>query len=174
MLFFWSVLGVVLLQRMSELILAAKNARWIRANGGYEVGAYHYKYIVSLHFAFFASLLSEVLYRGVHLSMPAWWFVPFTFFVLAQLLRYWCMASLGRHWNTRILIVPGVAPLRNGPYRWIRHPNYWVVAIEILTLPLTFHAFATAIVFSLLNAWLLLRVRIPQETSAVYSRQRSE
>lgn len=174
MLFFWSVLCIVLLQRISELLLAAKNARWIRASGGYEVGSSHYKYIVVLHITFFVSLILEVMYRRELHSLPSWWMVPFTFFVLAQLMRYWCIASLGRHWNTRILILPGAEPLRLGPYRFLRHPNYWVVAIELLSLPLTFHAFTTAIVFTLLNAWILLRIRIPLETQAVYQRQRSK
>jgi methyltransferase len=169
---FWTVLCVVLAQRISELMVAKRNARWIRASGGYEVGANHYKYIVLVHISFFVSLIAEVHYGGGLQALPAWWFIPFSYFVLAQLMRYWCILSLGRHWNTRILILPGTPPVRRGPYRFIRHPNYLVVAIELFALPLVFHAFATAIVFTLLNAWILLRVRIPLETSAVYQRQR--
>jgi len=173
MSFFWLVMGVVLLQRMGELVLANRNARLIRSLGGYEIGSSHYKYIVLLHLFFFLCLIWEVV-RGHHVSLlPDWWIFPFSLFVLAQILRYWCIVSLGRHWNTRILILPGSKPVRRGPYRFFRHPNYLVVGIELLALPLTFQAYATAILFTLFNAWLLLKVRIPIEQQAVYTRRDS-
>lgn len=172
MLFFWIVYGTILLQRLGELFMASRNARLIRACGGYEVGAEHYKYIVLLHASFFASLLLEVWRGGKPFILPAWWYIPFCFFLSAQLLRYWCMYSLGRRWNTRILILPGAPPVTRGPYRYLRHPNYLVVAIELLTLPLTFAAYSTALVFTLLNAWVLLRIRIPLENRAVYEREK--
>lgn len=168
MTFFAIVLGGVLLQRGGELLLASRNARYIRAKGGVEVGAEHYKYIVLLHLLFFASLIFEVNMKENPQVLPVWWICPFSVFLLAQLLRYWCMRSLGRHWNTRILIVPGTQPVIRGPYRFLRHPNYLVVAVEILSLPLTFGAFFTAITFSILNAWLLLRIRIPLEEKSLY------
>lgn len=171
MAFFGLVMGVVLLQRLGELILANRNARLIRSLGGYEIGSDHYKYIVLLHLLFFLSLIWEVVAGQKVPLLPNGWLFPFTSFVLAQFLRYWCIISLGRHWNTRILVLPGSKPVRRGPYRFLRHPNYLVVGIELLALPLTFQAYATAILFTLLNAWLLLKVRIPMEQQAVYARR---
>lgn len=167
MTFFWSMVTFVLLQRIAELVLAKRNAEQIRKMGGYEVGESHYKYIVLLHALFLPSLVLEVSVSGMD-RLPVWWSVTFSLFVLAQMLRYWCIVSLGRHWNTRILVLPGAAPVKRGPYRFLRHPNYLVVAVELLALPLTFHAFTTAALFSLANAWLLLRLRIPAEEQAVY------
>lgn len=168
LLFFGLVLGAVIVQRIAELYLATRNARYVRAKGGYEVGAHHYKYIVLLHILFFLSLVGEVIGKNSSETLPAWWALPFSLFLLAQALRYWCIRSLGKRWNTRILILPGEAPVQRGPYRYIRHPNYLVVAIELITLPLTFSAVTTAILFSLANAWLLLHVRIPLEEGMVY------
>ncbi|MCG5253026.1 isoprenylcysteine carboxylmethyltransferase family protein [Brevibacillus agri] len=168
MLFFVTVMAAVCLQRFCELVLAARNARYVCALGGVEIGAGHYKYIVLMHVCFFVSLMVEVLATGSASALPPWWGYSFGLFLAAQLLRYWCIQSLGRRWNTRILVIPGEAPLRRGPYRWLRHPNYVVVAIELFTLPLTFSAVNTAVAFTLLNAWLLLRVRIPLEEKGVY------
>ncbi|MED4780621.1 isoprenylcysteine carboxyl methyltransferase family protein [Brevibacillus choshinensis] len=164
MIFFWIVLGILLLQRVGELFLAARNARIIRSLGGYEIGAGHYLYIVALHTLFFISLILEAQPS----SLPRWWLLSFAFFLAAQILRYWCIWSLGNRWNTRIMILPDSLPIIRGPYRFIRHPNYLVVAIELFALPMTFGASLTAFSFTLLNAWLLLRIRIPMEESAVY------
>jgi methyltransferase len=89
--------------------------------------------------------------------------------LLCQAGRYWIIASLGRQWNTRVIVVPGMPAVRRGPYRfaWLRHPNYWVVAIEGIALPLVHTAWLTALVFTALNAWLLLRYRIPVENEAL-------
>jgi len=171
MSFFWLVMGVVVLQRIGELLLANRNAKRIRSLGGIEIGSDHYKYIVLLHLFFFLNLIGEVVSGHKVMLLPTWWLFPFTLFVFAQILRYWCIYSLGRHWNTRILLLPGSKPVRRGPYRFLRHPNYLVVGIELLTLPLTFQAYKTAVLFTLLNAWLLLKVRIPIEQQAVYARR---
>lgn len=168
MAFFWTVVATVLAQRVCELALAARNARYIRSLGGYEVGAAHYKSIVMLHCLFFASLLLEAGRTVGTRELPPWWAVTFSLFLLAQVLRYWCMRTLGRRWNTRILILPGQPPIRGGPYRYLRHPNYVVVAVELFALPMTFSAITTALLFSAANAWLLWRVRIPLEEDAVY------
>ncbi|MFA4132452.1 MULTISPECIES: isoprenylcysteine carboxyl methyltransferase family protein [unclassified Brevibacillus] len=172
LLFFGFVMAGVVLQRLVELLIAMRNARYIRSKGGYEVGASHYKYIVLLHFLFFLSLLFEVVGKGSAMVLPSWWAIPFCLFLIAQGLRYWCIRSLGKRWNTRIFILPGEAPIKQGPYRFIRHPNYLVVSLELLLLPLTFSAVATALAFSLLNAWLLLRIRIPMEETSIYDGHR--
>jgi methyltransferase len=103
--------------------------------------------------------------RGATLG-PLWW-LWLTVYALAQLGRYWVISTLGPYWNTRILIVPGGQRVTRGPYRFLSHPNYVVVACEVLTGPLIFGAWVTAILFSLLNAALLLGVRIPAEERAL-------
>lgn len=165
MSFFFTVCAAVATQRVSELWLANRNGRYIRSRGGYEVGAGHYKYIVLLHVCFFLSLLLEGMRTG---GEPApWWMATFSLFLLAQLFRYWCILSLGRRWNTRIYVLPDAPLVRRGPYRFVRHPNYWIVTVELLVLPLTFSAYFTAVFFTLCNLWLLLRVRIPAEERAL-------
>jgi methyltransferase len=84
----------------------------------------------------------------------------------SQALRWWCIATLGRRWNTRVIVVPGLAPVSGGPYRWLRHPNYVAVVVEGAALPLVHAAWVTAVVFTVLNAF-LLRVRIRVEDAAL-------
>ena len=120
--------------------------------------------IVALHSLWLVSTLVEGLLRGP--EIPAWWPLPLMAFLLVQPLRYWAIFSLGTNWNTRVLVVPGVKLVRSGPYRYFPHPNYVVVAVEILTFPLIFGAWITAIVFSILNAALLL-IRIRTENQAL-------
>ena len=110
------------------------------------------------------STLVEGLLRGP--DLPAYWSVPFSIFLLAQPLRYWALFSLGENWNTRILVVPGAKPVRRGAYRYLSHPNYVVVVVEILTFPLIFGAWITALVFTALNA-AVLSVRIREEDRAL-------
>src|SRR5690606_20225813 len=95
------------------------------------------------------------------------WWVFLIVFAAAQILRVWALASLGRFWNTKILVLPGAKKVKKGPYRWLPHPNYIVVALEILSLPLIFGAWRTALVFTIANALLLLLVRIPAEEKAL-------
>jgi methyltransferase len=150
--------GLVGLQRLLELALSRRNERLLRARGAVEIGREHYPLIVALHALWLLSTLTEGILRGPEL--PALWSIPLMFFLLVQPLRYWAIFSLGEYWNTRILVVPGEQLVRRGPYRYFRHPNYFVVAVEILTFPLIFGAWITALVFSILNAALLyLRVR---------------
>jgi methyltransferase len=155
------VVGVCLvaLQRLLELVYSRRNERRVRARGAVERGAGHYPVMVALHSFWLISTFVEGLLRGP--EIPAWWPVPFVAFLLVQPLRYWAIVSLGTNWNTRILVVPGGKLVKSGPYRYFPHPNYVVVAVEILTFPLIFGAWITAIVFSLLNATLLfVRIRI--------------
>ncbi|WP_225217681.1 isoprenylcysteine carboxyl methyltransferase family protein [Sporosarcina gallistercoris] len=163
-MFFWIVISIVILQRLTELVIAKNNEKRMKAQGAYEVGARHYPAIVLLHTAFFVSFLLEVVIRKPSLS-PIWGAL-LTIFLLTQLLRVWCLASLGKYWNTKIIILPGADVVMKGPYKFIRHPNYVIVATEILVLPMIFGAYFTAIVFTLLNAW-MMSVRIPQEEQAL-------
>ncbi|KIL80252.1 isoprenylcysteine carboxyl methyltransferase family protein [Bacillus badius] len=162
---FFLVFTFVVLQRLLEVIYARSNEKRMRAQGAIEFGAEHYKWIVLLHVLFFVSLLAEVFYIGMDLA-PGWqWF--FAGFLIAQLLRVWSLASLGPFWNTKILVLPGASKVKRGPYRWIPHPNYVVVAMEIASLPLIFGAWRTALIFSVANALLLLFIRIPAEEKAL-------
>lgn len=160
----WAVILVVGVQRMAELAVARRNARWARQQGGYEVGRRHYPLIVSVHLLWFSGMAGEILLGA---TPPAWWPAPAALFLLAQFLRYWCICSLGRHWNTRIWVIPGREPVIRGPYRYIRHPNYLAVIAEILTLPLALGAFWTAATVSFLNLLVLFGVRIPAEERAL-------
>ncbi|CAA9451510.1 MAG: Alkylpyrone O-methyltransferase (B. subtilis BpsB) [uncultured Rubrobacteraceae bacterium] len=156
--------ALVAVQRLLELFRARRNERRARARGAIERGRGHYPYIVALHSLWLVSTLVEGLLRGPEL--PALWPVPLALFLLVQPLRYWALSSLGESWNTRILVVPGARPVRRGPYRYLSHPNYVVVVVEILTFPLIFGAWMTALVFTVLNAAVLF-VRIREENRAL-------
>ncbi|CAN5701366.1 alkylpyrone methyltransferase [soil metagenome] len=160
------VVGVALVavQRLIELFYSRRNERRLRARGAIERGAWHYPVMVGIHVLWLASTLVEGLLRGP--EPPVWWPLPLAAFLLVQPLRYWVILTLGMNWNTRILVVPGGKLVRSGPYRYFPHPNYVVVAVEVLTFPLIFGAWITAIVFSLLNAGLLF-VRIRTENRAL-------
>ncbi|PPA69818.1 isoprenylcysteine carboxyl methyltransferase family protein [Jeotgalibacillus proteolyticus] len=163
---FYFVYSAVLLQRLAELVLAKENEKWMRERGAFEAGASHYPFMIALHAGFFICLLVETVASNKPLS-PIWPFLAFLF-ILTQVLRVWCLYSLGRFWNTKILILPGAKVVRRGPYAFIKHPNYVIVTIEILLLPLIFQAYVTAAVFTLLNA-AMLSVRIPAEEKALKS-----
>ena len=155
---------MVALQRLLELRLSRRNERRLRARGAVERGAGHYPWMVALHSSWLLSTLVEGLVRGP--IFPALWPVPLALFLLVQPLRYWAIFALGESWNTRVLVVPEGRLVRRGPYRYFKHPNYVVVAVEILTFPLVFGALLTALVFSALNAALLF-VRIREEERAL-------
>lgn len=165
MTFFYIIVGFVVLQRLLEVAYARSNERFMKKQGAIEAGAAHYKWIVLLHVLFFVSLTVEVFYTGGNLGEA--WPIFLLIFILAQILRVWALASLGRFWNTKILVLPGAKKVKSGPYRWLPHPNYIVVALEIASLPLVFGAWRTAIVFTVANALLLLLVRIPAEEKAL-------
>ncbi len=152
------LVGYVILARLAELLVARHNTRRLLAEGGHEVGRRHYPLIVATHIAWILALAFLVPTE----APPAPHFlVPF---VLVQVIRYWVIVSLGARWTTRIIVVPGAALVKHGPYRWLRHPNYWVVAAEIALLPLVFGAWEIALGFSAVNAGILLhRVRIEEK-----------
>jgi methyltransferase len=151
------LVGYVVLARWGELLLARRNTRRLLAGGGHEVGRRHYTLIVATHAAWILALVFLVPTE----TPPAPYFlVPF---MLVQVIRYWVIGSLGARWTTRIIVVPGAPLVKHGPYRWLRHPNYWVVAAEIALLPLVFGAWEIALGFSAVNAVLLHhRVRIEE------------
>lgn len=158
-----AVAGVALL-RLVELAHAARNARRLLAQGGVEHGRGHYPLFIALHAGWLASLVIFV-----PAERAASWPLIAVFLGL-QGLRLWIIASLGRFWTTRVITVPGAPLVARGPYRYLRHPNYAVVAVEIAILPLAFGAWEIAVVFTLLNAALLWR-RIGIENRALAERR---
>jgi methyltransferase len=161
---FYGVIVFVIIQRVVELFIAKRNEKWIKNKGGIELGQRHYNLIVAIHILFLVSLVSEVFLLKKELI--SFWQILVILFVFTQGLRIWAITSLGRFWNTKILVLPNATIKSKGPYQFLRHPNYVVVALEILILPLLFSAWATAIVFTIVNA-LILAVRIPEEEKAL-------
>jgi len=159
------LIGLVALGRLFELRIAGRNFRNLTARGGVEVGREHYRWMVLLHAAFLVSCPLEVwlLERPF---IPALAAVMLLLAGLAAALRWWVIASLDGRWTTRIVCLPGVRPVSGGPYRFLRHPNYLAVIVEMFALPLVHTAWLTAIVFSLANL-LMLRVRIRAEEEAL-------
>ena len=147
--------ALVAVQRGVELAWARHNTRRLRARGGVEYGSAHYPLIVALHGAWLAAML--LLIPKDTVPNPA----GIALYLLLQPLRYWTITSLGEYWTTRVIVVPGAKPVRHGPFRFLRHPNYAIVALEIPLLPAAFGAWMMALVFGVLNAVLLVhRIRV--------------
>jgi methyltransferase len=155
------ILALVAIQRLSELWLAETNTRRLKAHGAREVGAGHYPLFVLLHGSWLAAILATTPWT----RQPDWMLIGL--FALMQFARFWVVSSLGPYWTTRIITLDGAALVRRGPYRWVRHPNYWVVTIEIATLPLAFGNWPVAALWSALNAALLwYRIRMEEQALA--------
>lgn len=155
-------------ERIAELIVSSRNAAWSFARGGVEFGKGHFPPMVALHTGLLLACLAEVWF-GDRPFIP-WLGWPMLVLVLAsQGLRWWCIAALGPRWNTRVIIVRDLPLVTRGPYRWLKHPNYVAVVVEGFALPLVHTAWITAIAFTVLNAVLLLAVRIPCENRALAS-----
>ena len=153
------------LQRLIELVIANRNTRALLAEGAYEVGRGHYPAIVFLHTAWLAVLWAFFL-TGLTLLQP-WAAIAY---LLVQALRLWTLLSLGRYWTTRIIVVPNAPLVRKGPYRFIRHPNYLVVVLEIALLPLALDSWPLALGFSAVNA-IVLAWRIRTENATLHDRR---
>ena len=166
LLLFDVVIGLVALERLAELVVAKRHAAWAFARGGVEWGRGHYPPMVVLHTALLVACVTEA-----HLAdrpfLPALGWTALVLAAASQALRWWCIATLGPQWNTRVIVVPGAPLVGRGPYRWLSHPNYVAVAVEGLALPLIHTAWVTALAFTVLNAVLLLGFRIPTEERAL-------
>jgi len=150
-------------ERVAELLLSRRNARIAFARSGVEAGREHFRWMAAVHALFLPACAAEVLLLSrPFLGLAGWAFVGAA--IGAQALRWWAIASLGWRWNVRVIVVPSEPVVRRGPYRFLRHPNYVAVAVEMLCVPLAHGAWLTAIAFSLLNLWLLrVRVRVEEE-----------
>lgn len=160
------LLALLTLERLFELVVANRNTRCLLAQGGREYGRAHYPAMVLMHVTWIVCLWWWGLGKPVNalLIVAA---------LLAQLGRWWVVTTLKGRWTTRIITVPGLAPIRSGPYRFLRHPNYAIVILEIAVVPLAFGLWRMAILFSLLNA-LMLTVRIRAENWALAEATRQD
>ncbi len=158
------VLAAVTLQRLAELLYSRRNEAWLRSQGAVEHAPGHYPAIVLLHAAWLVGLWLLAIGIWPHLGWLG-------LFVVLQLLRVWVLATLGRRWTTRILVLPGETLVSAGPYRLLPHPNYAVVVAEIFVLPMVFGLTLYGVVFSVLNA-AVLWVRISAESAALGSAKR--
>ena len=157
------LIAAVALERLAELVISRRNLAWAKSHGGYESGFGHFPFMVVLHTGLLVACLVEAAQRPF---IPVLGWSMFAVVVLAQALRWWCIATLGHRWNTRIVVIPGLPLVGSGPYRWLRHPNYVAVVAEGIALPLVHTSWVTAVVFTVLNA-ALLRVRISAENAAM-------
>lgn len=152
-------------ERLVELAVSKRHARWALARGGREYGRSHYPYMVALHTALLVGCLAEVwLLDRPFLPVLGWSMLALT--LASQALRWWCVTTLGTRWNTLVIVVPGLPLVDRGPYRWLKHPNYLAVVVEGFALPLVHSAWLTALTFTLLN-FALLAVRIRVEDAAL-------
>jgi methyltransferase len=154
-----AILAFVTVQRLIELVIARSNTRYLLARGGIEIGRGHYPLLVVLHAAWLAALWWYGRQAPVNLVLLA-------LFMVMQALRVWVLATLGRRWTTRIIVLPGAPLVARGPFRFLRHPNYCVVVAEIALLPLALGLPWLAVLFSILNA-LVLTIRIRAENGAL-------
>ena len=157
-MYFWVFLAFLITQRLSELYIARQNEKWLLQQGAVQYGQSHYPFMVGMHTLFIVSLIVEYSLRND---------TPFNYyfllaFILVLSFKFWALSSLGKYWNTKIYRVPGVYPVKKGPYKLFKHPNYMEVVLEIAIIPMIFNLYYTAIVFSVLNA-AMLYVRISVE-----------
>ncbi len=160
------LVGAVAVERLVELVISRRHLAAALARGGVESGRGHFPAMVALHTALLLGAVAEVLLLD-RPFVPALGWPALAVALACQAGRYWCIATLGEQWNTRVVVVPGLTAVARGPYRWLRHPNYVVVVVEGVALPLVHGAWVTAAVFTAANAVLLLRYRIPAEERAL-------
>lgn len=164
---FTALILLVGVERLAELVVSRRNAAWSMRRGGVETGQRHYPVMVALHSGLLVGALVEVWTRRPDF-VPVFGATMLALVLASQVLRWWCILTLGPRWNTRVIVVPGMPLVAKGPYRWLSHPNYVAVVVEGLALPLVHSAWITAITFTVLNA-ALLTVRIRVESRALSS-----
>jgi methyltransferase len=157
-------LALLALERLVEMVVSSRHARRLLARGGLEVGRSHWRPMVLFHAAFLAACLAEALRWPDPPPAAAWLALAGALF--AQALRWWAVATLGERWSARVVVLPGAPPVTGGPYRFLKHPNYLAVVLEMACVPLAYGSWRTALLASLGNAW-LLAVRIRAEERAL-------
>lgn len=162
---FTVLIALVAVERVVELVVSKRNLRWSAEHGGVEFGRSHYPFMVALHVFLLVGALVEVwVWQKPINPILAW--TMFAFVLASQVLRWWCITTLGKRWNTLVVIVPGMPRVTGGPYRWLSHPNYVAVVIEGIALPMVGFAWVTALIFTALNLP-LLTVRLRVENKAL-------
>ena len=157
-MYFIAFISFLILQRLSELLIARRNEKWLLSQGAVQYGQSHYPFMIAMHTLFIVSIIVEYYLRGG--TQISWIFLGI--FLAVLLFKFWALSSLGKYWNTKIYRIPGVYSVKRGPYKFLKHPNYMEVVCEIAIIPLVFHLYYTAIVFTVLNA-IMLSVRIRVE-----------
>lgn len=163
--FYLALVVMVALQRLSELLLSGRNERQLKSIGAIEVESGHFIYMKIIHSLWLVACLVEAYLR---LTPPPAWIasVFLLIFIAGQAMRLMAIKKLGIRWSVKIMVLPNHTPVNDGIFKYIRHPNYLGVILEIFALPLIYGSWITALVFSLLNA-LILKVRIKKEESAL-------
>jgi methyltransferase len=153
---------LLILLRIGEILLSGRNEKWLLENGAIEYGSKHYPFMIVLHVLFFISLILEYALQ----QTASYNLFCIVLLFLLYAFKIWSILSLGKFWNTRIYRIKGVPLIKNGPYKYLKHPNYLVVIAEIAIIPLAFHLYYTAAIFTLLNSIMLI-VRIKEENKAL-------
>ncbi len=155
-------ISFVILLRIGELLLSKQNEKWLLENNAVEYGKKHYPIIVALHILFFVSLIFEYCVTPSESCNP---FLLIFYFILI-FFKVWVILSLGVFWNTKIYRIANTPPIKTGPYKYLKHPNYLIVVAEIAIIPLIFHLYYTALIFSVLNL-VVLSIRVREENKAL-------
>ena len=164
---FTGLVGLVGLERLLELWIAGRNRRWLLERGGFEVGQDHYPWMVLLHATFLVAAPMEVWMLDRPL-IPPLALGMMLLLIVAMALRYWVVVTLRQRWTTRVVLLPGASRITRGPFRFLSHPNYLAVVLEIAALPLVHTAWLTALTYSILNA-VVLKTRIRVEEAALHA-----
>ncbi|WP_088044095.1 isoprenylcysteine carboxyl methyltransferase family protein [Bacillus sp. EAC] len=154
----------IIVQRLFELKIAKNNEKKLKMRGAIELGQAHYKYFIILHSTFFISIVVEN-YFIEYVKLSFFTFL-FSLFLILQLARVWVISTLGERWNTKIIVLPNEKLINKGLYKYIKHPNYLIVTLELIIIPIMFHAYITTVIFSISNL-ILLKVRIREENKAL-------
>ncbi len=163
---FYIVISLVIIQRLVELVISNHNEKWLLSRGAVQYGAGHYKFIVLMHVCFFLVMFQELFFYSRYKELNTLNYSFLVFFILLQFGRVWVIATLGKFWNTKIFRIKKRPLVNKGPYRFFKHPNYVIVTLEILILPLVFNLYYTAIIFTIWNA-IMLSIRIKEENKAL-------
>ena len=162
---YYGLIALTGIERLVELVVGKRNLAWSLSQGGTEFGQGHWPWMVTLHTGFLFACVIEVAWLQPSFE-PLIGFIALAVALGCQVLRWWCIRTLGHHWNPRVVVIPNASRVTGGPYRWFPHPNYVAVVLEGVALPMVHGAWRTALVFTVLNAW-LLRTRIQCENDAL-------
>jgi methyltransferase len=155
-------ISLVILLRICELFLAKRNEQWLLQHGAVEYGKNQYPFMITLHVFFFVSLIIEYLIQGTGFYSPALLFI----YIVVLGFKIWVIFSLGKFWNTKIYRIRDFPLIKQGPYNYVKHPNYIAVMLEIALIPLIFKLYFTAVIFTVLNG-IMLYFRIKEENKAL-------